>query len=82
MANFKREILILKHSNILSQAWYANQAAAIDKIVNNAEHYQNLAKPHELIDLNKYKIYQDYFTIRTYYRTRKVKPFVFLFCKN
>jgi hypothetical protein len=82
MANTKREILILKHSAILSDAWYAQEAAAIDKLVTHTEHYQNLTKPHELIDLNKYKIYQDYFTIRTFFRTRAIKPFVFLFCKN
>lgn len=77
-----REILVLNTLYCLSDAMQAKEIAKINALLSEAEDMKNLVKAHELIDLNKYKIFKDYFSIRTHYRSRMVKPFVFLFCKN
>ena len=39
-------------------------------------------KSSELININKYRVINKSLTLRTYFRERKDKPFVFLSCKN
>jgi hypothetical protein len=51
-------------------------------LLNNAEQLNNLITAHEVININKYKVTNNYLTLRTFFRTRKEKPFVFLNCKN
>ncbi len=82
MAKTAREILVL-NSNLFSNAFLqAKEVARLNGLLSQVERMENLVIAHELIDLNKYKIFKDYFSIRTHYRLKKVKPFVFLFCKN
>jgi hypothetical protein len=48
----------------------------------DVERMENLAAAHEVIDLNKYKIYTRQQSVKSTIKEQGLKPFVFLNCRN
>jgi hypothetical protein len=59
-----------------------HEVTLLHELLFNVERVDNLVIAHELIDLNKYKIYSKHILIKDYIRLRKDKPFIFLNNKN
>ncbi|MGF2414210.1 MAG: hypothetical protein ACQUYJ_17895 [Ferruginibacter sp.] len=51
-------------------------------ILYTVESLDNIVTAHEVIDVNKYKIFNTPKQISTIIRQRELNPFVFLNCKN
>jgi hypothetical protein len=51
-------------------------------ILYSVEGIENIAVAHEVIDVNKYKISNSPQQLKSIFRERELKPFVFLSCKN
>jgi hypothetical protein len=54
----------------------------LHEILYSVEGLDNIVAAHEVIDVNKYKIFNTPQQLRTIFRQRELKPFVFLDCKN
>lgn len=54
----------------------------IHEILHDVERMDNLAGSHEAIDLNRHKVIQKRPLLIRVLRSRELKPFVFLNCRN
>lgn len=82
MNKSKRDLLVLLNQTVMSPKAIEFEVEQLHDILNNAEQLDNLITAHEVININKYKVTNNYLVVRTFFRSRKEKPFVFLNCKN
>ena len=54
----------------------------LHELLFDVEKIENLVTAHEVINLNKYKIYNKFHIVRDTIRKKELKPFVFLNNKN
>jgi hypothetical protein len=54
----------------------------LNYLLQSVETISSLCKAYELIDMNRYKIYQDALTITKALKQKDLKPFQFIFNKN
>lgn len=78
----KRDLLVLFNQTIMSSHAIEQEVELLNTLLGNVERLENLITAHELININKYRVINKSLTLRTYFRERKDKPFVFLSCKN
>jgi hypothetical protein len=82
MNKSKRDLLVLLNQTVMSPKAIEFEVEQLHGILNNAERLDNLIAAHEIINVNKYKVTNNYLALLTFFRSRKEKPFVFLNCKN
>lgn len=82
MNKSKRDLLVLLNQTIMSPKSIEFEVEQLHGILNNAEQLDNLITAHEVININKYKVTNNYLVVRNFFRSRKETPFVFLNCKN
>ena len=59
-----------------------NEVELLHELLFTVERLDNLVTTHEIIDLNKYRVINDDIILRKIIRLQKLKPFIFLNCKN
>ena len=77
-----RDLLVLFNQTIMSSQAIEQEVELLNTLLGNVERLENLVASHELININKYRVINKSLTLRTYFRERKDKLFVFLSCKN
>jgi hypothetical protein len=82
MTSPNRDLLVMFKQELMTPQAMEHEVSLLHHLLFNVERLDNLARAHELIDLNKYKIFIREIDIRAYFRLRNKKPFVFLFNKN
>jgi hypothetical protein len=78
----KRDLLVLLNEELMSPQALEHEMDALNAILFKAECYENILTAHELIDLNRYKIYSQRHILLRELRSRKATPFIFFFNKN
>ena len=81
MDKFNRDLLVLFKEEFNPQA-IAHEVELLHELLFYVEKMDNLVVAHEVINLNKYKIFSDRKTIRETINKRTLKPFIFLNNKN
>ena len=81
MNKFNRDLLVLFKEKSNPQS-IEHEVELLHELLYGVERLENLVIAHEVINLNKYKIQNDFKTIREAIRFKKLKPFVFLNNKN
>jgi len=82
MNNINRDLLVMFNQELMSPQAIEHQVEMLHELLYDVEQTENLAAAHEVIDLNKYKIYQQRLSVKTIIRQQELKPFVFLNCRN
>ena len=82
MKHSNRDLLILFNQELMTPQAIEHEVELLHELLYAVERIENLIIAHEVIDLNRYKIFNKPAELRTSIRQKKVKPFVFLNCKN
>jgi hypothetical protein len=82
MNNINRDLLVMFNQELMSPQAIEHQVELLHELLFDVERMDNLAVAHEVIDLNKYKIYDRHIAVKNTIRLQELKPFVFLNCKN
>ena len=82
MNNPNRDLLVLFNQELMTPQAIEHEVELLHELLYRVECIDNLIIAHEVMDLNKCKIINDHFRLRTFFRQRTIKPFIFLNCKN
>ncbi len=82
MNNINRDLLVMFNQELMSPKAIEIQVEKLHELLFDVERTENLAAAHEVIDLNKYKIYLKHPSVKSTIRQQELKPFVFLNCRN
>jgi hypothetical protein len=82
MNNSNRDLLVLFNQELMTPQAIENEVEQLHGILYSVEGIENIAVAHEVIDVNKYKISNSPKQLKSIFRERELKPFVFLSCKN
>jgi hypothetical protein len=77
-----RDLLVLLNQDLMTPATMQHEIDFLNGLLFDIERLDNFVTAHELIDLNRYKIYKSDFEIKKFVRTKGEKPFQFLFPLN
>jgi hypothetical protein len=82
MNNSNRDLLVLFNQGLMTPQAIEHQVEQLHGILYLVESLDNIVAAHEAIDVNKYKIFTAPKQLKSIFRERELKPFVFLNCKN
>ncbi len=82
MNNINRDLLVMFNQELMSPQAIEHQVEMLHELLFDVEQMDNLVIAHEVIDLNKYKVYSKETLVKTIIRQQALKAFVFLNCKN
>ncbi len=82
MKRLKRDLILLRKEDQLEDLNIEREVEYLNYMLQTVETISSLCNAHELIDMNRYKIYQDTLTITKALKQKDIKPFQFIFNKN
>jgi hypothetical protein len=82
MKRLKRDLILLRKEDQLDELNIEREVECLNYLLQTVETISSLCKAHELIDLNRYKIYQDTLTVTKGLKQKELKPFQFIINKN
>ena len=82
MNKSNRDLLVLFKEELMSPQAIEHEVEMLHELLYSVEKIENLIIAHEVINLNSYKIQNQFHIIRNTIRRRELKPFVFLSNKN
>ena len=78
MKKAKRDLLVLLKQELMTPQAIEQEIDNLHRLLYSLERTENFVTAHELIDLNRYKIFKSDFEIRKLLRSKKEKAFLFL----
>ncbi|MEP7231025.1 MAG: hypothetical protein ABI691_12280 [Ginsengibacter sp.] len=82
MNKFNRDLLVLFKEELMNPQAIEHEVEALHELLYCVEKIDNLIIAHEVINLNKYKIFSSEKVVRETLRKQELKPFIFLNNKN
>ena len=82
MNKSNRDLLVLFKEELMTPQSMEHAVDLLHELLFDVEKIENLVTAHEVINLNKYKIYNKFHIVRDTIRQKELKPFVFLNNKN
>jgi len=82
MRKLKRDLILLRKEDQLDELNIEREVECLNFLLQMVETISSLSRAHELIDMNRYKIYQDTLTVSKALKQKEVKPFQFIINKN
>ena len=82
MNKSNRDLLVLFKEELMTPQAIEHEVGMLHDLLYTVEKIENLVIAHEVINLNKYKIQNQFNIIRNTIRKKVLKPFVFLSNKN
>ena len=82
MNKSNRDLLVLFNQELMTPQAMEHEVGLLHELLFHVERLDNLVIAHEVIDLNKYKVFSKHSIIKNFIRLKKEKPFIFLFNKN
>ena len=82
MNKIDRDLLVMFNQELMSEQAIEQEVELLHEMLFHVERLDNLVVAHEVIDLNKYKIYSKNILVKNVIRVQELQPFVFLNCKN
>jgi hypothetical protein len=82
MNKSNRDLLVLFKEELMSPQAIEHEVEMLHELLYAVERIENLIIAHEVINLNRYKVYNQYNIIRRNIRRKELQPFVFLNNKN
>lgn len=78
MKSPNRDLLVLLKDETMSEHAIEREVEKINAMLFQLESVDNFCVSHEMIDMNKFKIFTDQKSIMQVVRQKELKPFVFL----
>jgi len=78
MSRSNRDLLVLFKQDLMTPKAIEHQVEWLHAFLFQVERLDNFVTAHELIDLNRYKLYRSDFELKKWVRKKKETPFVFL----
>jgi hypothetical protein len=82
MNNTNRDLLVLFNQELMTPKAIEHEVGILHQMLYTVESLDNIVTAHEVIDVNKHKVYNTSHLLQSIFRQRQLKPFVFLNCKN
>jgi hypothetical protein len=82
MKSPNRDLLVLLKDEYMSEQAIEQEVEKLNAMLFHVESHENIAQSHELIDLNRFRIYHQKKKLIQSLRDKEVKPFVFLYNMN
>jgi hemerythrin superfamily protein len=82
MKSPNRDLLVLLKDEHMSEQAIEQEVEKLNAMLFHVESHENLAHSHELIDLNKFRIYHQRKKLIQSLCEKELKPFVFLYNMN
>jgi hypothetical protein len=82
MNKSNRDLLVLFNQELMTPQSIEHEVELLHQLLYGIERIENLIIAHEVINVNKYKVSNKPQLLQKLFRQRKLKPFVFLNCKN
>ncbi|MDB5200026.1 MAG: hypothetical protein JWO92_1989 [Chitinophagaceae bacterium] len=82
MNKSNRDLLVLFKEELMSPQAIEHEVEMLHELLYAVEKIENLVIAHEVINLNRYKIQNQFNIIRNTIRKKELKPFIFLNNKN
>jgi hypothetical protein len=82
MNNSNRDLLVLFNHDLMTPKAIEHGVEMLHEMLYMVENLDNVITAHEVIDVNRYKIFNAPKPLRQIFRQKELKPFVFLNCKN
>jgi hypothetical protein len=82
MRRLKRDLILLRKEDQLDELNIEREVECLNYLLQMVETISSLSRAHELIDMNRYKIYQDALTVSKALKQKEDKPFQFIINKN
>lgn len=82
MKSPNRDLLVLLKDEFMSEHAIEREVARLNEMLFDVESFDNISVSHELIDMNKYRIYRERKLVLQALKEKELKPFVFLFNMN
>ncbi len=82
MNKFNRDLLVLFKEELMNTQAIEHEVELLHELLYCVEKIDNLIVAHEVINLNKYKIFSGEKIVRETLRQQELKPFIFLNNKN
>lgn len=82
MNKSNRDLLVLFKEDLMSPQAIEHEVEMLHELLYAVERIENLITAHEVINLNRYKIQNQYKIIHNTIRRKDLQPFVFLSNKN
>ncbi len=73
---------MLRKDDQLDELNIEREVECLNYLLQTVETISSLCKAHELIDMNRFKIYQDTLSITKALKQKELNPFQFIFNKN
>lgn len=73
---------MLRKEEQLDELSIEREVECLNYLLQTVETISSLCKAHELIDMNRFKIYQDTLSITKALKQKELNPFQFIFNKN
>lgn len=77
-----RDLLVLFNQELLSPQAMEHEVELLHELLHTVENLNNLVVAHEIVDINKYKVFNNKELLHNTICKQVLKPFVFLNCKN
>ena len=78
MNKSNRDLLVLFKEDLMSPQAIEHEVEMLHELLYGVEKLDNLVTAHEVININRYKIQNDFRIVRDTLRKKNLKPFVFL----
>ena len=78
MNKLNRDLLVLFNQELMTPQAIEHEVELLHELLYTVESVDNLIIAHEIIDLNKYKVFNNALLLRKTFRQRELKSFVFL----
>ncbi|MEY3245615.1 MAG: hypothetical protein RL253_772 [Bacteroidota bacterium] len=82
MKRLKRDLILLRKEDQLDELNIEREVECLNYLLQTVETISSLCKAHELIDMNRFKIYQDTLSITKALKQKELNPFQFIINKN
>lgn len=82
MIDRNRDLLVLIKDEFKNEQAIENELEQLNELLHTTETMENYCIAYEVIDLNKYKIFNQYKKIVQVLSQKKLKPFQFICNKN
>lgn len=82
MKRLKRDLILLRKDDQLDELNIEREVECLNYLLQTVETISSLCTAHELVDMNRFKIYQDTLTITKALKQKELKPFQFIINKN
>ena len=82
MNKSNRDLLVLFKEELMTPQAIEHEVEMLHELLFSVEKIENLVIAHEVINLNNYRIQNQFISVRNTIRRKELQPFVFLNNKN